>query len=262
MKLMKLCSCGKPVPYAAREQCWECLPRYKHREFPHIPKQIKNPNRWPRKKVLEFTQQHPDWKRTDIALKTGYSLSGVCRLTSAVRQPKKTTHSCVQCGKPVPHGRRNNKFAAYMHCFDCWGKGQRDKGGMSYVDVICPVCNKTFRVRRGEWQRRVRQKARIAKKNAKPDDGKITCSRSCGSQIAIEHYGKPFKNAISKRFKRQPGWSDEQWEWEKKLQESGLGMLRGYNPRVLSGDGALNFADQFANGIRPRNWNEAGVGSD
>jgi hypothetical protein len=136
----------------------------------------------------------------------------------------KRPHRCARCGEtnPIHFRKAKNRRGLGYYCVACCVQNWRDwKKGISWkrpkfsVYLFCPECDQLFS----------RTKPRYLDYLRKSKSGKLFCSVSCASTF---HTRTANTGALS-RFKRRRGWSDERWEWERKLVELNLGMDKGFS---------------------------------
>lgn len=114
------------------------------------------------------------------------------------------------CGKPLPP-----RYYKRKKCYDCKPKGTHDRKRQQQVTLECADCGEMFKLSLFEAKRRLGQMAKHGGGLA------LFCSQSCANAARTDNSG-----ALA-RFKRRAGWTDEKWEWERKLVELNLGMGRG-----------------------------------
>lgn len=138
---------------------------------------------------------------------------GFTRRASVIRSgltvtPNAGSYCSRSCSGHAPHKRdpNPNRIRKPRKPRKSWAK---------WLNLVCVQCGAAFTT-----------KASVVKNNKKTHaNAGSYCSRQCSIRAG--------RGACSlSRLKRQPGWSDEQWLWERRLAEDGLGMGVGTIPKT------------------------------
>jgi hypothetical protein len=113
--------------------------------------------------------------------------------------------------------------------------------GQAFTTLVCPVCEKEFKIQRGQITRRLKQMKRLSGGTT------LYCSKECGG---ASKRGKGYGSAA--RVVRQPGWTLERWKWEKLLAKLGLGMAQGLSRLLDYGWEPFDDSVKLHNYVRDR----------